>query len=165
MTSAKVDPETYEIRSGCGRLTVQFRWRGDRFSHQILLGDKMIASSVEGDPEQPWPPSPPVQQISLEELGDKWVVLGVGAAGSSHWSVAVEPFQESAIRFDWACRTGDTGSQLMTTYDRLAEGWAIEPADNARQVDSNSLRRIHPADHRGPTWQWTYRIVPTDSDR
>lgn len=69
-----------------------FSKRGDRWSHQVVIGDgpqeTLLLSSLEGDSQQVWPPSPPLQDLDRHELPDGAAVLAVGMAGTSHWSAS-----------------------------------------------------------------------------
>ena len=69
------------------------RGMGDRYAHHVSLvhGDQeqVLLNSEEGDEHAAWPPSPPLQQVTLEDHGEEGrVLLLVGMAGRSHWSVA-----------------------------------------------------------------------------
>ncbi len=100
-------------------LHVEFRWRGDRFVHEFVLADGSRVGSIEGDADQVWPPSPPVQQLSRELIGQSYVIMGVGAAGRSHWSLSVEINDEAespALKFDFACRSKSTPQWLGSSY-------------------------------------------------
>src|SRR6185295_18953513 len=97
-----------------GLLAVNFEKRLDRYAHRIALvcdsETTPLAESVEGWPEDDWPPSPALQQLQMEdrprqsphphplpkgEGEDHAVALLVGMAGHSHWSLGVEPASES----------------------------------------------------------------------
>jgi len=120
-------------------LRLEFAWRRDRFQHKLaaLIDGRavLLLESVEGSDEA-WPPSPPLQQLSIEEtrLGAR-VALLVGMAGRSHWSLSVEPGDEpKSLIFDAACLVrGDVG-QLGSAYQfqgrATAEpsGWLLEAA-------------------------------------
>ena len=71
-------------------LALNFRRSNDRFKHEICIvqGDKQIVllTSIESDPNESWPVSPPMQQISKETISGQSVVLGLGMAGKCHWS-------------------------------------------------------------------------------
>ena len=69
-----------EIATREGGLSIQFARAGDRHSHQILVAGQVLAASVEGGGEDDWPPSPPLQQLSIEDLGNGPVGLLVGMA-------------------------------------------------------------------------------------
>ena len=94
--------------------SIEFVWTDDRFDHAIRLGPVKLQSLC-GPPDECWPDSPPIQQLSIETLEGRPVALGVGGAGTSHWSLSVEPV-ESGFRFDWACRAKSTPERLGTTY-------------------------------------------------
>jgi hypothetical protein len=90
-------------------LRLSFDWQGDRYGHRLewCQGDQVAArlEAVPGEPGEPWPPSPPLQQLSLQEGGDgQAVLLLVGMAGRSHWSMSVEPLAGRGWLFDVACR-------------------------------------------------------------
>lgn len=103
-----------------GRLIVEFYQQADRVGHALLAvaGDRelLLAESVEGNTEQDWPPSPPLQQLSWETTPDgRRCALLVGMAGISHWSASVVA-DEAAIRFELACRAKQPPEVLGTTY-------------------------------------------------
>lgn len=111
-------------RSATGsELRVAFRRQGDRWEHVLetngARGDVLLASSMEGTPDDDWPPSPPLQSLSLETLPDgRSVALCVGMAGTSHWSLSVEPVADAAaLIFDVACRVDRAAEWLGSTYE------------------------------------------------
>lgn len=121
------------------RLRIDFFKLADRYGHRLSVvlraedGQETLvplAESVEGSPDDPWPPSPPLQSLTIEERDD-WskVVLLVGMAGGSHWSasIAVERAAPSFICypvFELACRFTSQPTRLATTY-RPLEGVVI----------------------------------------
>jgi hypothetical protein len=75
--------------------------------------------SLESDATRTWPHSPPLQQISVEEIGDAPVALGVGAAGSSHFSISISSRlwqQQPALQFDVAVRCNPAADGLGSGY-------------------------------------------------
>jgi hypothetical protein len=91
-------------------LRAVFVRRDSRWAHSLEAihdGELQWAlRSIEGNAEQAFPPSPPLQQLHRTELPDgRTALLLVGMAGRSHWSVSceVEPGQ-ARILFDVACR-------------------------------------------------------------
>ena len=104
--------ETIETSGENGfHLRVEFEWQLDRYGHSISIVDPSgavtpLLRSIEGGAEDDWPPSPPLQTLSIEKLPDaRTVALLVGMAGRSHWSASVEPQNgEARIIFDMACR-------------------------------------------------------------
>jgi hypothetical protein len=152
------------LESGDGSLRVVFRWAGDRYGHEILAADGRVLTSVEGTPEASWPPSPPLQQLSKETLGDQVIVFGVGAAGKSHWSLSVDLDRSGAgpaIRFDWACRVKDPPQVVGSTY-RGDQSMLELDAECIRQVDPDRASvRVEPTERIAQgTVRWSYRVTP-----
>ncbi|HUG66682.1 MAG TPA: hypothetical protein VMM76_02955 [Pirellulaceae bacterium] len=167
-------------------LQVRFSWRQDRHCHTVslLVENRPIPvfESVEGSSTDVWPPSPPLQQLSVEELRPKTqVALLVGMAGKSHWSMSVEPVSDrAAFVFDVACRADDSVEQLGSGYLLLADGFTTDGEhDAAIEVEGRSLQircdragrtattvrddplgpRIEPASiNPGGTTRWRYTI-------
>jgi len=112
-------------------LRLQFARSGDRFVHQVLWLDTagnehLLLTTAEGDDTNPWPPSPPLQDLHLESRGaGATVALAVGMAGRSHWSLSVEALPVGELRFDVACRANDPPGPLASSY-RLGEGVVAE---------------------------------------
>ncbi len=104
-----------------GWIEVSFTFIQDRFAHHVqwFSGATHLAllSSCEGDDEQPWPPSPPMQQLDGAAVHGGKAILGVGLAGQSHWSLSV-CVQEQAKRIEWdvACRVAGQPQWLGSTY-------------------------------------------------
>ena len=165
---------------------VRFTWHEDRHVHTIslIIDDRPIPvlESVEGTSVDEWPPSPPLQQLSVEELRPQTQVgLLVGMAGKSHWSMSVEPVGDRpAFVFDVACRSRGTVERLGSTYKRMADGLAaIGDHETTMEVAGRSIRirsdregataanlkadpaglRIEPtAINAGGTTRWRYTI-------
>jgi hypothetical protein len=108
-------------------LQVRFVWHQDRHAHTISLvvdgRPVTVLESVEGSSVEDWPPSPPLQQLSVEELRpETQVALLVGMAGKSHWSMSVEPASDRvAFVFDVACRSRGGVEQIGSRYLLLAD--------------------------------------------
>ncbi len=103
------------------RLRTDFVWRGDRYAHAVTLinpqGEHLLLESVEGDPQDPWPPSPAFQQLSMQGDGAQRVAFLVGMAGKSHWSMSVEVASDQrSIVFDVACRIHLAADRLCSSY-------------------------------------------------
>lgn len=126
------------------RLRLDFVHEFDRWSHQVAARPEgpIVLSSCEGDANDDWPPSPPLQEVDPHEFDlNRSAILGVGKSGNSHWSASFEsgldsksinPTQaasrESAldcggIRIELACLRGENSQgpppQLGSRY-RLA---------------------------------------------
>ncbi len=135
-------------------LCVTMRWQHDRYVHHvdaINRGERQRVLTTIDDhtdntdntdhldqdaPESPpvdasaWPANGALQQVSHQQWGERAALLGLGSAGRSHWSVAVEAddTQPLAIRFDFACRCSDTPAWLGNSY-RWHESLG-QPTDN-----------------------------------
>ena len=160
-------------------LQVSFTRVGDRFEQTVTRLDHLgntiaVWRDVHDSGSDDWPASPPIQELSLEEIGGKNVLLGVGRAGKSHWSVSIETTESGsapAIHFDFACRCPAPPQWLGTTYNidfSIGDDSSSDHSMNAtcnedatlKQVASNRTR-IEPLHHptKWPgTVRWRYTI-------
>jgi hypothetical protein len=105
----------------CGDLRVVFDWRGDRYGHTV---ERWIESqwqplleSVEGAPDDEWPPSPALQSLQIERRASGPVALLVGMAGKSHWSASVSITADGqGFLFDVAARITSRRKDLGSAY-------------------------------------------------
>ncbi|QDT07900.1 hypothetical protein K227x_63290 [Rubripirellula lacrimiformis] len=144
-----------------GRIRVEFRWEGDRFVHRIWVDDIESCHSIDGDADTDWPPSPPIQQLSLEDINGAPVILGVGAAGRGHWSISVESEADgNALKFDLACRYRDEANSLGSAYqtDDRAQVTALTGSLNTMGPDEGTTDN-GADDKKRPT----VRVVPEDT--
>lgn len=111
--------ESFELlnRQIAPMVRMQFNRDGDRWAHQICLStgasEEPLMRSLEGTPDQVWPPSPPLQDVDRHELPAGDAILCVGMAGSSHWSASfsveasgkasVKAGENGCIKSDIAC--------------------------------------------------------------
>jgi hypothetical protein len=172
--------------AGSAWLRVTFDWRRDRFGHRIERLDAQrlvpVLVSVEEAPDEAPPPSPPLQQLHIEDRpGGTRVALLVGMSGQEHWSMSVEaPGHGTCLIFDVACRRSQIAVEPASCYriaaadwTRLAvspagivdvsEGWRLntmavgsEPAA-ALQVRDGRLS-VRPFDSSQRTARWMYRV-------
>jgi hypothetical protein len=106
------------------QLRLDFVERGDRLGHRIALvsttGEStLLLESLEGNSADNWPPSPPLQSVSIEErgLGER-VALLLGMAGNSHWSASiVVPANQPKLIFDVACRHRAMPTWMGSQYE------------------------------------------------
>jgi hypothetical protein len=110
------------------RLQVDFFKLADRYGHRlsVVLRDEAgretlvpLAESVEGTSDDPWPPSPPLQSLSIERLSERCTAaLLVGMAGRSHWSASIEAKTDviGEFEFDFACRSQEMPRSLSCEY-------------------------------------------------
>jgi hypothetical protein len=131
--------------------------------------------TLEGQPEDTWPPGPPLQSLHLEAgLNGNQTAMLVGMAGTSHWSMTVEADRrKDRLLFDVACRIRELPRWLGSTYSHAAE-----PSISKRQIEllpdsplelsSESDRvvlRIIPQSFELPaTVRWQYAAIACRSD-
>ena len=160
-------------------LQVDFVRVGDRFEQTVTRLDRegnsvAIWRDLHDSDSDDWPASPPIQELSLEEIGGKNVLLGVGRAGKSHWSVSIETAETDsgpAIRFDFACRCPEPPQWLGTTYkieSGVPEDATTGHALQATCAEDATLTRIAPGQIKieplahPPKWpgtvRWRYTI-------
>ena len=114
-----------------GLLSIRFIKSGDRLAHCIGLqtsskglgGFLPVLESIEGDAQEAWPASPPMQQIVQESIGQNSapVLLGVGLSGNGHWSGAVEKTSSGSLKLDIACKISKPASYLGSRYRMAGE--------------------------------------------
>lgn len=153
-------------------LQVRFAWQQDRFAYRIEVQQSadsalVVWESIEGSPVDPWPPSPPFQQLSIESRpGGSRVALLIGMAGHSHWSGSIEVAGDGrSLEFDFACRTSEPTPRLGSEYRRFS-GTAPPYEWGAlvgELVEAASSLRFQPsAAENSPTRRWRYRLRLTD---
>ncbi|HJN12832.1 MAG: hypothetical protein QGH33_05665 [Pirellulaceae bacterium] len=123
----------FKLAEGVG-LRATFIWQCDRYAHVVTLiepkGEHTLLESAEGKPDDPWPPSPAFQQLSVQETCDQRVALLVGMSGNCHWSMGVEVSQpQGSIVFDVACRVNESVETLGSSY--RADGYTLENPNTA----------------------------------
>ncbi len=93
-------------------LRTAWRWRLSRNRHRIGR------------------PAPPLQQLDECELAHgRRGLVGLGMAGTSHWSLAVEA-QRGQLWFDVACRIQQSPQRLLSEY-RLSAACVAKTAQDA----------------------------------
>lgn len=108
----------------------------DRFAHQVVLvtpqGEFPCLASVEGNDQQIFPPSPPLQDMSVERRVGSQVALGVGMAGPALWSLSTSADAlDGSLLFDWACQT--RGAAIWPQNCYLLD--ACDPAANSAPAE------------------------------
>jgi hypothetical protein len=119
----QIETAVLEIGSpdGC-RLSLSLLPEAGRYQQRLVVRDGGQARewllSCEGDHDELWPASPPLQQHSLQSAGDgRRFVLLLGMAGNSHWSLSIEEQPaEAALLFDVACRLQRAPAWLGSCY-------------------------------------------------
>jgi hypothetical protein len=164
--------ETIEATGADGiRLRIEFIWLGDRFRHVISAvhpsGEiQPLLESIEGSAANNWPPSPPLQSLSIETLADgRRVALLVGMAGGSHWSASIEPtFGSAEFLFDLACRHTKQPTHLGSNYQRLSKSSDVPLIISEEELVTTPVSiaiKPHSTPDRGTTrWKFTVRLSP-----
>lgn len=165
------------------RVQVVFRWVGDRWVHALhaLCPDGSRAAAcwqtapVSPGDEATWPSSPPLVELGDVPMPHGTAIVGVGSAGTTHYSVSVSAAPEGGLRFEFACRLLTPAGWLGTTYaaDGAGSTLSIEPLGNAVATTiaapDGGLAGLQivpaPADtpspcgaEKGSTVQWSYRV-------
>ena len=147
-------------------LELRFQRVGDRHCHAVFLIDgersQCIMRTKEGDDTAFWPPSPPLQQLSMESREDGNVALLVGMAGRSHWSLSVEAEEKGGFHFDAACRLAadtDESRWLGSTYEFL-EPHILElvPIEGLLVSAETDTFQAVPRSSGDRQLRWTYAI-------
>lgn len=160
-----------------GRLI--FRWRHDRFQQLLLLDasdpDSVVCRSIEGTPQEDWPASPAIQQISTEAIDGIPTVLGVGCSGTSHHSYSVQalPLEQGGCDIHVQCAA--RLSKPLVASESLPDRWLgsrykITATHEILVVTSDNARDVSPAAEPRQRWiepqtklelrtvAWSYRI-------
>ncbi len=130
-------------------LKVVFEKQQDRWSHRLVISDgeseTTLLHSLEGDPDQPWPPSPPLQDASYHQLENGEAVLAVGMAGKSHWSASFSSDQAETILADLACLIKDNfaaGQVSVGSRYRVNPDVQIAFTDNGLELKLGIIRLV-----------------------
>jgi len=152
------------------QLIVQFVREGDRYSHSVLLetGGQCheLLRSLEGDPQEDWPASPPLQQLSDEHQDEGHVALAVGMAGKSHWSLSAQAQPNGVVAFDVACRVTHEPQQLGSAYSvtsQQVDGLRLEVVGEG-VVSNEGAASISPTlvTELPHTYRWQYSLRIND---
>jgi hypothetical protein len=172
---ATMNSATLETES----LRIVFERCGDRFGHEIQCRDAdgfaVLLRTLEGQPEDPWPPGPPLQSLHLEagSNGNQTAML-VGMAGTSHWSMTVEADRgKDRFLFDIACRIRELPQWLGSSYNHAAEPsiskrqielLADSPLELSSESDRTVLRIIPQLLELPATVRWQYAAIACSRD-
>lgn len=121
-----------------------FERTGDRYTHTlcVCVDDHKSPAivSFEGDDQTLWPPSPPIQDVTFEERNDCSVFLGVGRAGTAHWSSSFQLMDNKRrLVIEHACRTPVVPEVLSISYS-IKDHWLIDAPDKKGLVVLESLQ-------------------------
>ncbi len=168
VTPVPSTPPSHRLSTSDEQLVIEFTWQADRYAHVVKSFEGNLLPSIEGTPNEDWPLSPAISQLSTETIDRRPTVLGVGCSGTTHYSVSVQIEDDEAgqpvIRFDWAARLSrpltaeDAKSAwLGSTYQPSEQhDWRIEPLVSAMIESKSSIQPVCRVQVR--TVQWSYRI-------
>ena len=141
------------------------RWLGGNPPARLLL------SSVEGTATDRWPPSPPLQELAVDQRPDRSVAqktsvpavarriaLLLGRAGSGHWSASFE-LRNDPLRLivDVASRISERPEFIGSTYQ--AANAPRQPSENGERLElareCNAVATLTQVDGR-------FRLVPSN---
>ena len=129
----------------------------DRWRHDLRLVNgsthTLLLRSSEGDGQQEWPPSPPLQDLDI--LGSKNghdIVLAVGMSGKSHWSASIEPKQDALV-FDLACLARQQPVKIGSVYEVFPDeshqaNWAVDDGMARLVLDELTVECYSATAHR-----------------
>lgn len=133
-------PGTDTISLETSDLNLQFSRHGDRYHLRTLIGDNLIFDTHDGSDEEAWPAAPPLQQLYQQMLPTGPAVLGVGAAGRTHWSASFSVREAGLIWLEYAARVSRTwhpSDEWLGTSFRLATGWSLRPEESSWHLEGN----------------------------
>ena len=178
-----------------GLIEVVFHWQIDRWIHSLHAcqpdGSRgpacWLTAPPRPDDDPQWPSSPPLVELADVHGPHSTALVGVGRAGTSHYSASITSQPDGGICFEIACRLRADRGWLGSTYLACPEGGqprlTIEPlASHGRQAFTDTktalgqdgpLLQIVPAaagddsagrPSKGSTIQWGYRVVVSKPD-
>lgn len=148
-------------------LRIGFWWKHDRFIHCIGEPKDGIVCDWITRHDDPWPYSPPLQEVSPEVIDRETIFFGVGSAGTGHWSVSVRQDKSSTRGgwlFEWACRIGrEVPEWLGIRYQQPANSkiqYHVETLSDSKLEISEDRQwiEITPLQLAGKTVVWSYRV-------
>lgn len=161
----------------------------DRFAHEIGMFEgnlrQRILSSLEGNPNDTWPTSPPLQQVHKQQVDSSPAILAVGMSGTSHYSTSMliaNTESSSELKIESACCTKSTdpfvwlGSRLQIepefSFAPTVEGGGligresgqpkvlltVDPASSAVNVVDQVIEIAPIQIEKSGTTQWKYQF-------
>jgi len=101
---------------------------GDRLAHTVglVLPQRVVPllASLEGSPDDEWPPSPPLTTVeTLPGSSHAQALLLLGMAGRSHWSASIRISEPNrSIELEVACRIKEQPAWLGSSYRTMVAG-------------------------------------------
>ena len=117
---------------------------------------RSLFSSLEGKPDEPWPVSPPMQQLVQDPGQGSATLLGVGMAGSSHWSLSISlaSQRKPTLLIETAIRVRQKPDGWIGSHFSLSEGVSAFSQDGgvSLQVAGEQLGFMEPLEGARIEW-------------
>lgn len=120
-------------------LEFRFPRIGDRYGLTISICSELVLEAFAGSAAEAWPAAPPLQQLHEQDLPTGLAVLGVGAAGTSHWSASFSVRGPGLVWCEYAARVSqpwNEASEWLGTRLRLGNDWKWERAGRGLRLHS-----------------------------
>lgn len=118
-------------------LEFRFPRIGDRYGLTISLRSELVLEALAGSETDAWPAAPPLQQLHEQELPAGLAVLGVGSAGTSHWSASFSVRGPGLVWCEYAARVShpwNHAGEWLGTRFHLAKDWNWERAERGLRL-------------------------------
>jgi hypothetical protein len=132
-----------EIELETAGLCLRFVRIGDRFQLRVSIDGALFLEAAAGSDNQAWPAAPPLQQLHEQVLPTGPVVLGVGSAGTTHWSASFAAKEPGVVWCEYAARVSRTWapeSEWLGTSFRIGEGWDLSLGQNELTLTRQSRK-------------------------
>ena len=170
-------PQSFSIQTtavAAAFARVVFEKKSDRWSHRfewVTSGKPvLVATSIEGTSDSDWPPSQPLQEITQAYVGEQPVLLGIGMAGRSHWSLSCSHEPDSiehpdSIFFELACLVKTTPAGWLGSSYQLGKNVKIGNCSDEEvrlRMDNNDEILISARNSHGTDENWGTRFQIND---
>lgn len=156
-----------EIELKTAGLCLRFSRIGDRFQLRLQVDGALLLETVNSGADEAWPAAPPLQQLHEQVLPTGAVVLGVGSAGTTHWSASFAAKGPGVVWCEYAARVSRTWapkSEWLGTSFQIAEGWALSLGQNeltlARQSRKVLLQALGPESQLTANRAGSFELAP-----
>ena len=130
-------------------LFVSCDWENDRFVHTVgIIADTTripLLRSREGLPDETWPSSPPLQQVSKQLVDQSPALLGLGMAGKSHYSTSFllsDPSEKNELQLivESACSINDDVRKNQAEEISLSSSYTLLPGIESSHGTSDTIQ-------------------------
>lgn len=128
----KAEQENPTIILATAGLELRFPRLGDQHGFAVWLHSELVLETKTSAETIAWPESPPLQQLHEQLLPTGAAVLGVGSAGTTHWSASFSVREPGLVWCEYAARVSQPwqpASEWLGTRLHLAQGWTGERSE------------------------------------